>query len=127
MVTMMRRSRRGAAQPPALGAAAMKYAAMGWPVCQGAHPSRGMDGKKEPGRACSCDRVGCPAPGAHPVSPTWQMQATVDIETIRNWGETRPEANVMLVTGRFFDVLDVPAGPGERALARMGAAGATTG
>lgn len=128
MVTMMRRrGRRGAAQPPALGAAAMEYAAMGWPVCQGVHPSRGMDGKREPGRACSCDRVGCPAPGAHPVSPTWQMQATVDIETIRNWWETRPEANVMLVTGRVFDVLDVPAGPGERALARLDAAGVMTG
>src|ERR1700749_3814932 len=127
MVTMMRRSRRGAAQPPALGAAAMKYAAMGWPVCQGAHPSRGMDGKKEPGRACSCDRVGCPAPGAHPVSPTWQMQGTVDGETIRQWWEARPEANVILVTGRVFDVLDGPPAAGTAALSALSAAGVPTG
>ena len=96
---------------------------MGWPVCPGAHPRRGLDGMPEEGRACSCDRVGCPAPGAHPESPTWQMQATVDNETIRQWWETRPEANVILVTGRVFDVLDVPAVGGTTALARMTAAG----
>ena len=100
---------------------------MGWPVCPGAHPRRGLDGMPEEGRACSCDRVGCPAPGAHPESPTWQMQATVDNETIRQWWETRPEANVILVTGRVFDVLDVPAVGGTTALARMTAAGEQTG
>jgi hypothetical protein len=129
MVTMMRRrSRRRAAQrPPALGVVAQDYAAMSWPVCPGAHPRRGLDGMPEQGRACSCDRVGCPAPGAHPESPTWQMQATVDNEMIRQWWETRPEANVILVTGRVFDVLDVPAVGGTTALARMAAAGEQTG
>jgi hypothetical protein len=110
-----------------MGAAALEYAEMGWPVCPGAHPSRGLDGTPEPGRACSCDRVGCPAPGAHPVSPTWQMQATVDGETIRQWWEARPEANVILVTGRVFDVLDVPAVVGATALSAMAAAGVPTG
>jgi len=129
MVTMMRRRgrRRAAQRPPTLGAVAREYAAMGWPVCPGAQPRRGLDGMPEPGRACSCDRVGCPAPGAHPVSPTWQIQATVDNETIRQWWETRPEANVILVTGRVFDVLDVPAAGGATALARMAAAGVETG
>jgi bifunctional DNA primase/polymerase-like protein len=129
MATMMRRRgrRRAAQRPPALGAVAQEYAAMSWPVCPGAHPRRGMDGMPEPGRACSCDRVGCPAPGAHPVSPTWQMQATVDSEMIRQWWETRPEANVILVTGRVFDVLDVPAVGGTTALARIAAAGEQTG
>ena len=127
MVTMMRRSRRRAAQSPALGAAALEYARMDWPVCAGAHLRREIDGKRETGRACSCDRVGCPAPGAHPVSPTWQMQATVDIQTIENWWETRPEANVILVTGRFFDVLEVPSPAGQAALARMSAAGVEPG
>jgi len=129
MVTMMlRRGRRRAAQRlPDLGAAAREYAAMGWPVCPGAHPSRGMQGTRETGRSCSCDRVGCPAPGAHPVSPTWQMQATVDRGTIEQWWEARPEANVILVTGRVFDVLDVPALAGAAALANMGVAHAPTG
>jgi len=131
MVTMMRRrGRRWAAQrPPDMGAAAREYAALGWPVCPGAHPTKGLDGigLLEPGRACSCDRVGCPAPGAHPVSPTWQMQATVDSAEIGQWWETRPEANVILVTGRVFDVLDVPAVAGATALAAMVAAGVETG
>jgi Bifunctional DNA primase/polymerase, N-terminal len=129
MVTMMRRRgrRRAAQRPLAFGEAALEYAAMGWPVCPGAHPSRGLAGTREPGRACSCDRVGCPAPGAHPVSPTWQMQATVDGERIRQWWEARPEANVILVTGRVFDVLDVPAVAGATALATLAAAGVQTG
>ena len=82
MVTMMRRRsrRRAAHRPLALAAGALQYAALGWPVCPGASSSHGLDGAglQDPGRACSCDRVGCPAPGAHPVAPTWQMQATVD-------------------------------------------------
>jgi Bifunctional DNA primase/polymerase, N-terminal len=129
MVTMMRRRsrRRAERQAPGMDAAARQYAGLGWPVCPGAHPSRGLDGTREPGRACSCDRVGCPAPGAHPVSPTWQMQATVDGETIRQWWEARPETNVILVTGRVFDVLDVPATAGATALSKMAAAGLPTG
>ena len=129
MVDVVRRRSRGRAaerhQP--LGAVAAQYASMGWPVCAGAHPYRGTRAAMEPGRACSCDRVGCPAPGAHPVSPAWQMQATVDLNVIGNWWETRPEANVILVTGRVFDVLDVPAAAGWSALERIEAAGAAVG
>jgi hypothetical protein len=55
------------------------------------------------------------------------MQATADSEIIRQWWETRPEANVILVTGRVFDVLDVPAVAGATALAQMSAAGVETG
>jgi len=126
---MRRRSRRRSAQrPPELGTAALEYAAMGWPVSPGAHPSNGLDGigMQDPGRACSCDRVGCPAPGAHPVSPTWQMQATVDGAAIGEWWEARPEANVILVTGRVFDVLDVPAVVGEAVADLVAAADART-
>ena len=118
---------RAAERAQPLGAVAAQYAAMGWPVCPGAHPYRGTRASMEPGRACSCDRVGCPAPGAHPVSPAWQMQATVDLKMIESWWETRPEANVILVTGRVFDVLDVPAAAGALALERMEAVGAPVG
>jgi hypothetical protein len=55
------------------------------------------------------------------------MQATVDGETIKTWWEARPEANVILVTGRVFDVLDVPAVAGAAALAAMAKAGVPTG
>ena len=55
------------------------------------------------------------------------MQATADSAVIGQWWETRPEANVILATGRVFDVLDVPAVGGAKALARMAAARVETG
>ena len=122
------RGRRWAAERLVpLGAVAAQYASMGWPVCLGEHPYQGTRAAMEPGRACSCDRVGCPAPGAHPISAAWQMQATVDENVIQSWWETRPEANVILVTGRVFDVLDVPAAAGFSALEQLEAAGVTVG
>jgi hypothetical protein len=121
MVDVVRRRgrARAAEKSQPLGVAAQRYAAMGWPVCMGAHPGLGS--------ACSCDRLGCPAPGAHPASPAWQLQATVDLNVIAGWWQTRPEANIMLVTGRVFDVLDVPVTAGARALVRMSAAGVPSG
>jgi hypothetical protein len=129
MVDVMRRRGRGRAaeRHRPLGAVAARYASMGWPVCAGAHAYRGTRAAAEPGRACSCDRVGCPAPGAHPISPAWQMQATVDLNVIQSWWEARPEANVILVTGRVFDVLDVPVAAGSAALGQMAATGAAAG
>jgi hypothetical protein len=55
------------------------------------------------------------------------MQATVDLNVIQSWWETRPEANVILVTGRVFDVLDVPVAAGSSALERMDADGTAAG
>ena len=55
------------------------------------------------------------------------MQATVDTPTIQGWWAARPEASVILVTGRVFDVLDIPAEAGTAALAGIEAAGITAG
>jgi Bifunctional DNA primase/polymerase, N-terminal len=99
--------------------AAMRYAVMGWPVCIGAFSPLPTQRSAERQRACSCDRIGCPAPGAHPVSPAWQSVASNDPELIAHWWQTTPAANVILVTGRVFDVLDVCADVGMTALARM--------
>src|SRR5260370_2201411 len=96
--------------------AATQYAARGWPVCAGAYPA---DRAGQPGRACSCDRIGCPAPGAHPLSPAWQRQATADKAVIGQWWAARPKASIILVTGRTCDVLDVPVPAGAAALTRM--------
>ncbi|HEX4064139.1 MAG TPA: bifunctional DNA primase/polymerase [Streptosporangiaceae bacterium] len=118
-----------------MASAACRYAALGWPVCQGAHSAGGPPGpvKRAAGegamgrRACSCDRIGCPAPGAHPVSPTWQMQASAEpAEVSRLWAAT-PEANVILVTGRVFDVLDIPVAAGLATLDQMERAGVQPG
>ncbi len=115
-------TRRGRRKARERLAAATAYAEMGWPVCAGAYPLDGaaqLRGGQQPhgaGRACSCDRVGCPDPGAHPVSPAWQNQATVDTAVITKWWHDWPDANVLLVTGRVFDVLDVPAAAGRIAV-----------
>lgn len=98
--------------------AAIRYAAMGWPVCAGAY-APGRVQRSEVTRSCSCDRLGCPSPGAHPLSPAWQLIASTDPQVLARWWLAVPEANVVLVTGRVFDVLDVPAAVGLAALNRM--------
>ena len=115
---MLRRGRRRQRdQRERIAAAARQYAAMGWPVCPGAHLRQ--PGAGGTGRACSCDRVGCPAPGAHPVSPVWQQQASTDAAAVGRWWLTAPDASLILVTGRVFDVLDVPAAVGLAAIGMM--------
>jgi hypothetical protein len=98
---------------------AIRYAAMGWPVCAGAFAPARLQRSAEAARSCSCDRIGCPAPGAHPLSPAWQLLASTDPEVVARWWLATPEANVILVTGRVFDVLDVPAAIGMAALSSM--------
>ena len=132
-----RRGRR--AHAGRLAATAVEFAALGWPVCQGAvvpraEPSRhrvpALVARTQPrgsGRACSCDRIGCPAPGAHPVSAAWQIEASADPAEVRRWWRDRPDASIILVTGRLFDVLDVPVQAGLLALERIGRSPAVTG
>ena len=133
---MLRRGRRREAGR--MAAAAVDYAAMGWPVCLGAHlreerarhsrSGAAVHGRvRDTGRACSCDRIGCPAPAAHPISPAWQIEASSDPAEVAKWWRDRPEANIILVTGRVFDVLDVPAAAGTEAVARMDQADVPTG
>jgi hypothetical protein len=115
---VLRRGRRRAVERTAVAAAAAQYAAMGWPVCVGAYPPS-RQRHAEVLRACSCDRIGCPAPGAHPRSPTWQSQATADPRVVERWWAASPEANAILVTGRVFDVLEIEAQAGAAALSLM--------
>ncbi|WP_028649936.1 bifunctional DNA primase/polymerase [Nocardiopsis sp. CNT312] len=98
---------------------ALRYAELGWPVVRGASP--GED------RACTCDRMGCPDPAAHPVTMAWGTEASTDAETLRRWWTEHPGANVILPTGRVFDVFDVPREAGVMAMARMGRSGAVPG
>lgn len=127
---VLRPRRRKASEKMAI--AALHYATLGWPVCPGARLRGGSRGVVPPqpdrrspaaGRACTCDRVGCPAPGAHPLSPAWQREASADPAVVGQWWATAPQSSILLVTGRIFDVLDVPAQAGTVALARLEAAG----
>ncbi|KRV46689.1 DNA primase [Wenjunlia vitaminophila] len=81
--------------------------AAAFPVAPAAHPFE---------YGCSCDRIGCPSPGMHPVSFAWQTQATTDPEQVRRWLRAQPQANFVTATGRSHDVLDVPMGAGAIAL-----------
>src|SRR5690348_15826511 len=132
MVEAVLRPRRRKASER-LATAALGYATLGWPVCQGARlRGRSKGGAVPPqqgrwsvaaGRACSCDRVGCPAPGAHPLSPAWKREASADPSVVGQWWAAAPQSSILLITGRVFDVLDVPARAGSVALARLEAAG----
>ncbi|NKY96237.1 bifunctional DNA primase/polymerase [Nocardiopsis alborubida] len=114
---LYRRKRRHAAD--SMLDAALGYAELGWPVARGTSP--GQD------RACSCDRMGCPDPAAHPVTMAWGVEASTDTATIRRWWTATPDANIILPTGRVFDVFDVPREAGVMALARMGRSGVPAG
>lgn len=101
------------------GDAAARYAALGWPVCLGAYQPGQTDRLAGFLRSCSCDRLGCPSPASHPISPAWQNVASADPELVARWWAAMPAANVILPTGRVFDVLDVPAEAGLLALSTM--------
>ncbi|MDS1271905.1 bifunctional DNA primase/polymerase [Lipingzhangella sp. LS1_29] len=113
MADVLSRRRRRWQPARSMLASALDYAARGWPVCRGAATAA------EGARACSCDRLGCPAPGAHPVSAAWGLEASVDPEVVNRWWRANPNANIILPTGRVFDVFDVPSTAGASALATM--------
>jgi hypothetical protein len=90
----------------------------GFRVVPAAHPE---------GFGCSCERIGCPTPGLHPVSQAWQTQASTDPQRVEDWLRAHPLANFVAATGVDADVLDVPAEAGRLALERLSADAATLG
>ncbi len=122
MVDAVLRSRRRKVGEK-LATAALGYAALGWPVCAGARLHGRQTQAAVVGRACSCDRIGCPAPGAHPLSPAWKREASSDPVVVAQWWTAMPQSSILLVTGRAFDVLDVPRRAGSAALARLSPSG----
>ncbi|SEF56768.1 Bifunctional DNA primase/polymerase, N-terminal [Actinacidiphila yanglinensis] len=79
------------------------------------------------GFGCSCERIGCPIPGLHPVSLAWQTQASTEPQRVEDWLRAHPLANFVTATGIDHDVLDVPAEAGRLALERLIVDGATLG
>jgi hypothetical protein len=98
------------------GRAAEVYAACGFAVVA-MHAVR-RDG------GCTCPRgPRCPDLGKHPRLADWPTAASTSPAQVRGWWQRWPTANVGLVTGRRFDVLDVDGPHGEvelRALAQAG-------
>ncbi|MFE7115735.1 bifunctional DNA primase/polymerase [Streptomyces sp. NPDC057654] len=93
-------------------------AVAGFPLALAAYPS---------GYGCSCERIGCPTPGRHPVSFAWQTLASTDPEKVGGWLRADLQANFITATGINHDVLDVPLEAGRQALERLGVAGVEVG
>ena len=53
--------------------------------------------------------LACEPGGKRPIVPAWQVNATTDPDTIREWWHSTPDANVGLLCGPTFDVLDIEA------------------
>ena len=84
------------------------YAALGFPVVP-MHTA-------EPAGGCSCPDPACPDPGKHPRLRGWQRLAATDPAVVGEWWRRWPRANLALVTGRRFDVLDLDGTQGVEAL-----------
>jgi hypothetical protein len=89
--------------------AAEAYAALGYRVVP-MHATRGDGG-------CTCQRgTRCPDPGKHPCLKDWPRLASTTPAEVRHWWQRWPLANVGLLTGARFDVLDLDGPPGVEAL-----------
>jgi hypothetical protein len=86
--------------------AALRYIEHGWAVIPGACLA---------GSRFVCGRAGCPIMGCHPAAENWQESVSTDVARVAMWWRRRPYT-VLLATGIEFDVLEVPAGLGLRAL-----------
>ena len=88
--------------------AAAVYAALGFPVV----PMHAA----QPGGGCSCADPACSDPGKHPRLGGWKRLASTDPAVVGEWWRRWPDANLGLVTGRRFDVLDLDGDLGVEAL-----------
>jgi len=86
--------------------AALLYAARGWAVTPGARLT---------GRRLDCGRPGCSIMTGHPALESWEDEASADPGQVNAWWRRRAYG-VLLVTGREFDALEVPAAHGRRVL-----------
>ncbi|WP_198592165.1 phage/plasmid primase, P4 family [Kyrpidia spormannii] len=81
----------------------IQYANRGWHV----FPVYGID---DSGR-CTCGREECSSAGKHPITKHGVKDATTDIDTIRQWWERWPDANVGLATGETSGIVVIDIDP----------------
>src|SRR4051794_38116798 len=89
--------------------AALYWAIRGVPVLPLHNP---RDGR------CSCGRAECSSPAKHPRLEHGLIEASTDPDLIRQWWKKCPMANLGVLTGVAFDVLDVDDPGGWQSLVR---------
>jgi Bifunctional DNA primase/polymerase, N-terminal len=93
--------------------AALDYAARGIPVFPCHHPANNWPLGRWSSLECSCQQLGCLHPGEHALSQRWLDEASTDAGQLERWWSQHPEANIGLVTGVVFDVVDVAGAAGS--------------
>ena len=97
--------------------AALGYAARGIPVYPVHWPCRIPGGTS---LACSCRRgATCDRPAKHPLVRHGLHDATCDPAQLERWWSRWPQANLGLVTGVVFDVLDIDGPAGHATLHQL--------
>lgn len=86
--------------------AAQRFADHGWVVTPGGYFN---------GRRMACDRTNCFATSSHPLFDDWESRSSTRSDQLDEWWSERPHA-LLLPTGHAFDVLEVPALLGSRAV-----------
>jgi hypothetical protein len=103
--------------------AALDYAARGWPVVV-LHNTTRFGPKRGPDRArCSCSDGECESQGKHPRTRNGLKDSTTDPAVIEGWFDRWPDANIGLLTGVAFDVLDLDGDEAFDELAAVSPAG----
>jgi hypothetical protein len=87
--------------------AALVYAELGVPVFP-CHWPTAASPRRSATAGCSCQLLACSLPGEHPLVPDWLDAATTERAQIDAWWFQHPLANVALLTGVAFDVVDIP-------------------
>lgn len=96
--------------------AALRLARQGWPVTPGACLQTSWPGRRASTGRFDCGRLGCPTTACHPAMDCWEQEASRDLGRVAGWWRYAPHS-VLLPTGLGFDVLEVPASLGIRAVA----------
>ena len=103
--------------PTAILAAALEYAALGWPVLP-------IFEIRDAGQ-CACGDPRCESPGKHPVGrlvPRGLKQATTDPEVIHRWFNAAPTANLAVAAGVKAGIVVIDVDPrhgGDESLANL--------
>jgi hypothetical protein len=98
--------------------AALSYVDAGWPFVPGVTAS---------GLGCSCGRLDCRSPAAHPRDENWQGAVITDPAPVRLWcaADSAVAPNIVLACGTAFDVWSVPHTVGTGTLHALFPAGLT--